>query len=154
MKETLDPKADVVIDSSVSDVFLAKSGLPIEEAVKGMKRQLRENGVFICFSMNNITIRRHVMDENYGFKHVYYTFIRLKLPGGTKKRKTTGTTSVPRADISLWVCSDSELQVEEVRNVEKVYFGTQWLHNPDTSEIRNMYAESTKFLISNQCSEV
>lgn len=136
-------EADLIIDSSVLDVFLQSANMGIGNALQGLKRQLKQNGILVSFSMNNVTIRRPLMRE---FKFVYHTFIRLLTPT-TVSRPAQHQTK--RSDITLWVCSDKELDVRELGRVNRDYFGFEWKCNPRREDINNPYGIAEKFTLTN-----
>lgn len=131
LHDTLNPLADVVVDSSVLDVFLAHPGLPISNAVYGMKRQMTDLGLFICFSMNNQTIFRKLKDM---FSNIWYAFIRMEAPQSLRSRTNN---RAPRADVSLWICTDrTDVNPEALAGITRGYL-SMFLYNPELKDIRN-----------------
>ena len=136
LSETISPLSDVVIDSSVLDVFLAKPGLPIDRAVDGMKRQMTTKGIFVCFSMNNQTIFRKLKGK---FHNIWYAFIRMQSPQSSTHRKNNITS---RSDVSLWICTDHD--EIDLSSVKREYMSA-FIHNPKLKDIRNESLSEDKF---------
>lgn len=136
LSETICPLADVVIDSSVLDVFLAKPGLPINSAVDGMKRQMTANGIFVCFSMNNQTIFRKLKGK---FRNIWYAFIRMQSPQSSTHRENKIAS---RSDVSLWICTDRD--GIDLSSVKREYL-SDFIHNPNLKDIRNELLSEHKF---------
>ena len=143
LTDALDPPADVVVDSSVLDVFLASPGLPIARAIDGMKKQMNENGVFICFSMNNQTLFRQLRGK---FKHTWYTFVRMRAPQSVRGR---ANNIVTRADVSLWVCTDrnSPPDTTSIMMLTQRHapYMSAFRYAPTLSDIRNEDLSTSRF---------
>lgn len=142
LEDSVENGADIVVDSSVLDVFLARPGLPIAKAVDGMKRQMRTDAVFVCFSMNNQTIFRHLCPK---FKHIWYSHIRMEAPQSIYKRNCTSN----RADVSLWVCTDvrtpwSSSAPDTLDAVVRLYMAP-FLYAPTLAQTRNEYLDPSRF---------
>lgn len=143
LTDTIHPPCDVLIDSSVLDVFLARSGLPIAQAVTGMKRQMTPDGVFICFSMNNRTMHRQLTGK---FAHIWYAFLKMEAPQSLKRRTNN---LIKRADVSLWLCCSGHRDDAQIRRISSLLpsrpYLSHFLYNPTANQISNQELSLEKF---------
>ena len=140
------PLRDVIIDSSFLDVFLAKPGLPVQEAITGIIKNMSPSGVFICFSMNNQLIFRQLKKK---FKYFSYSFLRIQLAQSKARRASSKPV---RNDLSLWVCTNDENNIELLKHlntkVSREYM-IKFKYLPKLNDIENNNLELHKFFNRN-----